>query len=327
MGELFKDGRDQLRENGETAIGDRRFRLLLLGNNPRATVDVNTDTTLDAVLDNHRENARVGDVALRLQVIGDPTKPFGIRDRLYQFFVEEGSRTTVRENLGSGVIYEASQEGEKPIAFVNRDEVGMMISGEGYTITVPYQPGEPAAPVPVATEKAQELSIQSDADANAVADETEYVEGDPDKGVRADAGLERVGVIGLEEKAKPGTTAEEGRARMETEPQGGSPSDTTSAERSETPRTAASAEEPADRPERTSAPREEPDPAEESQEISSITRPTQLSEQFSKKELKEYADENEIEVTRQDGEGGAPLAADYARAIANFNRRQRRTQG
>jgi hypothetical protein len=321
MGDLFMDGRDQLRENGEVSIQGRSFRLALLGPNAQARVDVESDATLEDVY-GHRENARVGDVAVRVQVIPDPKQPFGIRDRLYQFFVVEGSRDAVRGAMGSGVLYEQVEggDGEALIAFVNRDEVNMMISGEGFTITVPYQPGEPAAPAPVASKRAQELSIQSDADANAVPDSREYVDGDPDKGVRADAGLDRVALVGAEQTAKPGTTAEEGLARQEI---GADPAESRQPAAGEG---GVPADEPSDEEleQQADADGEATGLDAGSVDIATCTRPTILAQQFSRAELKAYAEEHEIDVYRRDGNAGQPLESDFARSIANYNRRNRK---
>jgi hypothetical protein len=298
------------------ALANRMFRVVLLGLNPQAKIDAQNDVTLADVFDNHRENARVGDVAARLQVIGDPTKPFGIRDRLFQFFVVEGSRQTVRENLGAGVLYEISQDGEAPIAFVNRDELGMMISGEGFTITVPYSAEEPAAPPPVleGAGAAQAVSL-TDKDANGVPDAQEYVDGDPDKGVRSDLGVDRVALVGGEQTAKAGTVTAENQQGAPELPQGGAmvTDQGSTVSRfpviSEEDRAAAQAEpDPASAPAPTGAAAAESEPdvtdqqledeSAEEGDIASLTSPSKLAERFTREELKGFAQEKGIDVKR-----------------------------
>lgn len=209
MGSLYVNGRDQLRENGEVSIFDRTFRLVLLGaGNTRPDFDANHDD-LDDVFAEDSRNDRQDDVPVRLQVIGDPSKPFGIRDRLYQFFVVEGSRDRVRRSMSGGVLYERTEEGDAPIAMLGKADVAMMVSGEGYTITVPYSAEEPEA-VPRTLEFAGASTAETDKDANSVPDEEEYVDGDPDKGVRADAGVQKVQIVdAADEQPKEGTVTKE----------------------------------------------------------------------------------------------------------------------
>lgn len=210
MARFYKDGRERLREDGKTAFIDRTFRLLLLGSVQRPAFDEG-DTTLDAVLD-HDENGKAGDVALRTQVIPDPTQPFGVRSRIVQFFVEEGSRDRVRNALGPAALYESTDGEEQLIALVPKDGVVRMVSGEGFAVTIPFDPEEPEAADPAPKQPPQ---TEDDKDGNSVPDELEYVEGDPDKGRLQQPATQQVELVGAKQEAKAGTSSDEGRERVE----------------------------------------------------------------------------------------------------------------
>lgn len=134
MGKFFKTSTALLQRDEDRPFTDRTYKLLQL-DGPRTKIETE-DTTVDAIL-KRKENVEINRVPLRTQLIGDPTRPFGVGDQLLQFFVRESSRHSVRTHLTGGVIFETDGEQEVPLVHVSKDDVTRMISGEGFTVTVP----------------------------------------------------------------------------------------------------------------------------------------------------------------------------------------------
>jgi hypothetical protein len=149
MGNRYIAADERLREQEGRSFLNRTFRMLLLAVVGSPAFDPEQES-VDDLLEDER-NQRLGDVSLRVQVIPDPTRPFGIRDRILQFFVVEGSRDRVRRNDVNGLIYEVDEEsGDKiPLYMLNKSEVRLTVSGEGFAVQLPYnaEDPEPAAPL------------------------------------------------------------------------------------------------------------------------------------------------------------------------------------
>lgn len=136
MGQLFNTSAQLLKRDEERPFTDRTYKLVQL-NGPKTKIEVE-DATLKAVLD-RPENDEINRVSLRTQLINDPTRPFGVGDQLLQFFVREGARQSVRSRMSSGVIIETDGKKEIPLVYVSKADVGLMVSGEGFTVTVPSE--------------------------------------------------------------------------------------------------------------------------------------------------------------------------------------------
>lgn len=140
MSNSYDIAQKQLKRNPKADYPDRQFKLALLESN-NSEFEAK-DATMAAVL-KHDRNFETETAALRVQVIPDPTRPFGARNRIIQFFVVEGSREGIRERLSAGVIYEVPEgkddEAGIPLFFLNKADVERTINGEGFASSLPEE--------------------------------------------------------------------------------------------------------------------------------------------------------------------------------------------
>jgi hypothetical protein len=147
MAQRYKAADERLKEVEGRSFLSRVFRLLLLP----VTSAPDFDSEHGSLEDVRGDRQQIGDVALRTQVIPDPTRPFGLRDRILQLYVVESSRDRVRRNDVVGVLYEVTDGEEVPLLLLSKSDVRLTVSGEGFAVPLPYNTGdpEPAAPEPM----------------------------------------------------------------------------------------------------------------------------------------------------------------------------------
>lgn len=144
MSRSYKAASKKLQEDPGKPFIRRQYDMILV--NPKHSRFDEDHATLKAAQEDDA-NPTDDRVALRIQIIKDPTRAFGDA-RLLQFYAQDPNRdslTRTQTNARTGIIVEVEGSKETPLVMLNSDEVWELAHGNGYNAPIL------TAAVPVAT--------------------------------------------------------------------------------------------------------------------------------------------------------------------------------
>lgn len=135
MARSYKTATKRLQEDPSKPFNRRNYQLIMV--EPKRSRFDEDHATLKAT---QEDDANPADdrVALRIQIIKDPTRPIG-DSRLLQFFVQDPNRASLIRtptNARAGIIVEIEGSKEIPLFHLNSDEVWEMAHGNGYNAQI-----------------------------------------------------------------------------------------------------------------------------------------------------------------------------------------------